>query len=119
VPEAQPLSSHANMEREVMTGYGRSSRTWILKKSASLCAAALLVSILFTPLPGWLLANYPSLLIWLLLPAALLALLILLFNEILGGTRDGAAGSGGWNADSGGGDGCGGDGGGGDGGGGE
>ncbi len=102
-----------------MTGYGRSPRTWILKKSASLCALALLVSLLFTPLPGWLLADYPSLLIWLLIPAALLALFILLNNEILGGSRSGSAGSGGWDPDTGGGDGGGGDGGGGDGGGGE
>lgn len=106
-----------------MTSYGRSPRTWILKKSASLCAAALLVSILFTPLPGWLLANYPSLLIWLLVPTALIALLILLNNEILGGSRrrsrSGSAGSGGWDPDTGGGDRGGGDGGGGDGGGGD
>ena len=64
-----------------MTGDRRSPRTWILKKSASLCAVALLVSILFTPLPGWLLANNPGLLIWLLFPAALLALFVLLISD--------------------------------------
>ena len=108
--EAQPPSSHTNMERGVMRGYGRSPWTRTLKKSAWVCAAALLMLILFEPLRGWLWALIESLYF-----VAVSAIILFWFIKNSRGSRSGSAGSGGiWDPDTGGGDGGGGDGGGGE-----